>query len=680
MSRRRALALFSIGLLVAAALAEVSARIAEAAGPAALRWYDTSTQLKVEQMDRLGETDVVFAGTSMVWQGLVPDSFTEADPDRRTAYNAGLAGGVPAVMEPWLLEEVTPRLDPDLVIWGLSSMDFSSSYGDDNLSRFRDALEGRTGTFASVEQTAARYSALVRYRSILRRPTALFGTGKAQIEQDFSEAAAVLGDSGERRDFAVDTGPERSRQVQARLRPYRIDPTDIDAIERTAAALRDRGIDVVFVEMPVPNRYVALHPEGASDVARGHEAITALGEILDIPVIDLRYGFADSDFVDFTHLTQEGAERLTISLAHALPGAQSALSPIPVTTTTVLEEDGATTTSIGPATTTTTTLPGPPTEVLISTANRAINVYDDLYHYLLGGGDILQAPAYWTSANHLGKHGDMANAVASGGFDVVMVGSSLVVNGFDPVRFSETDGRSSFNAGLGRLTPEELAIWLDSVLRLTDPDTVVIGLAPRDVRVLNRVEGACIDVTSDWEWSAQLQTSAFTPVDALDGLWWENLLFGDPVSFEAHSLYRSEYNEFGGRTVWPRSSTAEIQESADGGAWEGALPTCPERFEAIGSNITRLRDKGITTIVVLMPISGPRADMFEGGRDEIASILADIEAVAVSAGADAVIDFSGLLPDSEFRDLTHADATGARRLTDALVAALDALGFQESAE
>ena len=250
MSRRRALALFSIGLLVAAALAEVSARIAEAAGPTALRWYDTSTQLKVEQMDQLGETNVVFAGTSMVWQGLVPASFKEADPDHRTAYNAGLAGGVPVVMEPWLLEEVTPRLDPDLVIWGLSSMDFSSSYGDDNLSRFRDALEGRTGTFASVEQTAARYSALVRYRSILRRPTALFGTGKAQIEQDFSEAAAVLGDSGERRDFAVDTGPERSRQVQARLRPYRIDPTDIDAIERTAAALRDRGIDVVFVEIP----------------------------------------------------------------------------------------------------------------------------------------------------------------------------------------------------------------------------------------------------------------------------------------------------------------------------------------------------------------------------------------------------------------------------------------------
>jgi len=544
MNRRRALALFSIGLVVAAALAEVSARIAEAAGPIALRWYDTSTQLKVEQMDRLSGTDIVFAGTSMVWQGLVPDSFTEADPDHRTAYNAGLAGGVPVVMEPWLLEEVTPRLDPDLVIWGLSSMDFSSSYGDDNLSRFRDALEGRTGTLATIEQAAAQYSALVRYRSILRRPTALFGAGKAQIEQDFSEAAAVLGDSGERRDFAVDTGPERSRQVQARLRPYLIDPTDIDAIERTAAALRDRGIDVVFVEMPVPNRYVALHPEGAADVARGHEAISALGEILRIPVVDLRYGFADSDFADFTHLTQAGAERLTISLALALSGSGSAQAPTPVTTTIVPEDDAVTTTSTSPAT---TTLPGPPTEVLIATANRTINVYGDLYHYLLGGGDTLQAPAYWTSAQHFGKHGDMANVAETSDFDVVMVGSSLVVNGFDPIRFTATDGRLSFNAGLARLTSEQVAIWLESVLRLTEPETVILGLAPRDVRALTRVEGACTDSIDDWEWSTQLQTSAFAPVDAFDGLWWENLLFGDPVHFEAHSLFRADFNEFGGR-------------------------------------------------------------------------------------------------------------------------------------
>ncbi len=51
---------------------------------------------KIGQMDRVGSTDVVFAGTSMAWQGLDPATFTAIDTEGRSAYNAGLAGGIPA--------------------------------------------------------------------------------------------------------------------------------------------------------------------------------------------------------------------------------------------------------------------------------------------------------------------------------------------------------------------------------------------------------------------------------------------------------------------------------------------------------------------------------------------------------------------------------------------------------
>jgi len=633
--RRRVVLLFLLGLLAAFVVAEVSARFAEATGPPVLRWYDAATQLKVAQLDDLGDADVVFAGTSVAWQGLVPDVFTGADPAGRTAYNAGLAGGVPVVMGPWLLEEVIPRLQPDLVIWGVTSTDFSASYGDDNLDRYRDALDSRTGALAAVEQTIARFSSLVRYRTILRHPSALFGSERDGIEDDFAAAATILGHDGERLDFGIDTDPDRARQIEARLRDYRIDESDIEAMYRTVNVLRDQGIGVVLVEMPMPNRYVLLHPDGVADTARAHETIVAISEVFELPLIDLRYGFTDDDFVDSTHLDQTSAASLTKRLTTALTGP---------------------------------TQQPPPVGDLLATANRTIDVYNRLYHHLLGGGETLRSPAYWASSQHAGKHGDMANAVEAGGFDVVMVGSSLVVNGFDPVLFTELDDRIAFNAGLAAMGAEKLAIWLDSVLRLGEPDLVVYGVAPRDVRALSRVERLCSDPVDDWEWSELLRTSAFSPVDALDGLWWENLLFGDPVQFEAQSAYRSDFNEFGGRAVFPQRSHEAIEDSKTRGTWTGPMSTCPQRFDAIAANIARLKADGITTIVVFMPMSSTRVSMFEDGWEEITAILTEIETVVLEAGADGVLDFSDLLPDSHFRDLSHANAEGSQMITRALAA------------
>jgi hypothetical protein len=671
--RRRVALLFLLGLLVTVVVAEAAARFTEAAGPPVLRWYDAATQLKVEQMDDLGDADVVFAGTSMVWQGLVPGVFTGTDPERRTTYNAGLAGGVPVVMEPWLLEEVVPRLQPDLVVWGLSSMDFSTSYGHDNLDRYRDALDSRTGALATIEQTTARFSALVRYRTILRHPNALFGSERDGIEDDFVDAAAVLGNGGERLDFETATSPDRARQIQARLHNYRIDPIDIDALYRTVNALRHRGIEVVLAEMPIPNRYVFLHPEGAADTARAHETIVAISDVFGLPLIDLRYGFTDDDFIDFTHLNQAAAGILTTQLTAALTNAT--LQPSEPEASDPTPSGPQVTAPTTTTTTTSTTVPGPPVESLLSTANRVIDVNNRLYHHLHGGGDILRTPAYWTSSDHAGRHGDMANAVANGGFEVVMIGSSIVVNGFDPVLFTELDNRTAFNAGLAAMGPERLSIWLESVLRLTDPDLVVYGVAPRDIRSRNRVEGACTDSVDDWEWSERLRTEAFAPVDALNGLWWEHLLFGDPVHFEAPPLYRSEFNEFGGRRAYNQMSEAEILQAAANSAWTGPLETCPERFEALAANVERLYASGITTVVVFMPMSSTRVGMFEGGRAEVDAILAEMEAVVTAAGATAVLDMSAVVPDDQFRDLNHTNRTGARTFTDELAARLTALGM-----
>ena len=108
------------------------------------------------------------------------------------------------------------------------------------------------------------------------------------------------------------------------------DVVDIDAIERTVAALRAQGIEVVLAEMPVPNRYVALHPAGAEDVTRAHEAVGAIADLLGLPVIDLRYGFTDDDFVDYTHLAAGPAADLTERLATELSRAEPSAAPAAV--------------------------------------------------------------------------------------------------------------------------------------------------------------------------------------------------------------------------------------------------------------------------------------------------------------------------------------------------------------
>ena len=76
-----------------------------------LLWYDEATQLKVAQMENRGPTTLVVAGTSMAWQGLVPSILLDGE-----AYNAGLAGGVPQVMESWLLGPVRTELQQQVVV------------------------------------------------------------------------------------------------------------------------------------------------------------------------------------------------------------------------------------------------------------------------------------------------------------------------------------------------------------------------------------------------------------------------------------------------------------------------------------------------------------------------------------------------------------------------------------
>lgn len=646
---------FALGLLLVLAVAEGIARVAEAIGPPALRWYDATTQLKIEQMEELDGVDVVFAGTSAAAQDIVPSVFTARDAEGRSAYNAALAGAVPVVTEPWLLDEVLPRLEPSLVVWGLTSLDFSPSWGSDNLGRYTDALAVRSGGLADLERAASRVSALVRYRSVLRRPSAIFGD---EVSRALGKARRVLGDDGERRDFSFGRSERRGEIIVARLRGYDIDPTDVDAVVRTVTELRAAEIEVWLVELPVPNRMIERHPRGSVDAELAHAAIQAVGEVLDVPVLDLRDGFSDRDFVDYTHLDLGPARAFTTGLAAAMR-----------------DTDGVEETGTGS---------GQGRRAAVDTAARAIEINDTLYHYLLGGGEAAGRSEFWYGRihHHYGRVRDLAVAQAEGHrFEILFVGSSMMVNAADPELFTELDGRTSFNAAMPRIGPEVIDLWLEEqAMPLADPDTVIYGVAPRDVRSLDTEAGSCADSTAEWDEAAGLRDEAFAAVDSLEGVDRYRLFFGDPPTafpsrrVPVHQSYVAEYSRLGNRIVFDRTGdddngTVDILRS-----WAAEFELCRDRLDQIAATVRRLTDRGLTVVVVGMPIRDLRADAFGGGRAEVESILAEIGLAALDAGAAGFVDLSDLLPDDRFRDLAHTDLEGSRQFTRRLVEELARLG------
>ncbi len=331
---RRPLGLLA-GTILVFLIAELAARVVLTSAPVAIRWYDEAAQLKLEQMDELDRIGVVFAGTSMAWQAFVPSVYDEATGT--TSYNAGLNGGTPEVMERWLLEEVVQRLHPTTVVWGLSSLDLAPNYGDQQRGVYDNALATRTGLLADVEQAAAGWSDLIANRTVLRSANQVAGAGSDAREAALALADEQLGDDGERLDFEIDRSDGQGQIMQARLRDFSPSDEDLDTISRVVEDLRDRGIEVILVQLPVPSTFIAAHPNGRADYDRTTVAIDTLATVLDTRFLRLTGGVTDTDFVDFAHVDAPAATAFTTRAAEAIRSqrddrGQAQNQPAPTTT------------------------------------------------------------------------------------------------------------------------------------------------------------------------------------------------------------------------------------------------------------------------------------------------------------------------------------------------------------
>ncbi len=302
--------------LVVLAVAELTGRTLVAASDApALRWHDHSAELKIEQMDELDHVSTVIVGTSMAQQALVP---RDLEAWLGSSYNAGLNGGVPVVAEQWLRDQVTPRIEPDRVLWGLGPLDISATYGNATLNAYERALATKEGVPATAERATAAISSLVRNRTVLRDPSELLGRKATARRNSRADALAATGERGERIEFQTAVTPARAAEVRGRITPFALDRDDLAAIVRSVQQLRTGGVEVILVQLPVPPRFEELYPGGPDQAAMVDSALDALARELDVPLVRTSGSYTNSDFVDYTHLNQAAAARFSIETALAI--------------------------------------------------------------------------------------------------------------------------------------------------------------------------------------------------------------------------------------------------------------------------------------------------------------------------------------------------------------------------
>jgi len=291
--------------------------------PEPVEWYNPLAQAKAVQIERLARSesaDIVFAGPSTVYRGIDPDLFERLDPKGREAYNAGLTGGYPPIMRRWLTEEVLPNLRPRTVVYGLSSLDFHDRIFRGSLAAYRTARATRRGTLAAAERTIARFSRLFRYRKLLQDPTeyryirrVVAGKAQGRVER---EMRTLSQDGFKPKPMTPDDRTATDRAILRRFEVGRRGTRDVEAI---VERLRRRGIDVIFVNMPVPRRWHRLHPRGATDYRRFERHLVDLSQDLQVPLLHPPDSLSHPGlYADNVHMNRRGAREFTLWLASSL--------------------------------------------------------------------------------------------------------------------------------------------------------------------------------------------------------------------------------------------------------------------------------------------------------------------------------------------------------------------------
>lgn len=291
-----------------------------------IEWYDATTAIKDRQLDALRRSgaEVVLAGTSMMRDGGDPAGLLESGFPAASMYNGSLSNGSPLLMELWLRDHVVPRLEPRMVVWGLTSFDLNdaSTTMAESFERYLAAPRSDVTPLGRLETLADEHSALFFHQTNLRNPESVLAAWEA-VENGARPLAAPVSIPGEiaplgntltRRSESLF---ERNISAQAdvlnetALNSFTTGGRQVEALDRTTEWLHDRGIDVVYVVMPTAYQYVDSI-DGERYQAPFLEALEGVARRHGVPILrpDLVIGDGEQ-FADLIHMNEAGVVAFT---------------------------------------------------------------------------------------------------------------------------------------------------------------------------------------------------------------------------------------------------------------------------------------------------------------------------------------------------------------------------------
>jgi hypothetical protein len=276
-------------------------------------------------MDRIGCAEVVFVGNSVARDDLDPETFSTADPGLRSAYNAALDAAGPGQIARWLPEEVIPRLDPEVVVWALTSPDLNDAAPASRaaLESYASSVGGRDDLVGRLQRPLVEHLALVRHREGLSDPAALWDAASGVGPDADGDGTELIGPWGEGRSranlqYVPDDPGVRGFVASQLLADYRIGGEQAETARALVEDLLADGREVVLLLPPVTDEFIELHPDpGAWEDYRA--TVQEIADATGAQLVDLTEVGETSWFADTHHLNADGARELTGLVAAQLP-------------------------------------------------------------------------------------------------------------------------------------------------------------------------------------------------------------------------------------------------------------------------------------------------------------------------------------------------------------------------
>lgn len=307
---------------------EVAVRALAGYLPAPLpAWGSWEAQKKADAIGELGGkggANVLLLGSSMMTAAVDPAQLTELLGDERPAFDGSLLGGTARLFDWWATKVAVERLRPHTVVIGVASRDLndgsgSPAYDTITSSPAAKIVNGKDGFADRLEQRAADWSYLVRYRTQIRRPYAWLKEEPSVVGErvDVTPLGSIsnwiIQDTYQVREAFRRQGAERA------YRDYSIGGLELASLGHLVDNLTARGIEVVIVTMPVTEDAIALHPRGALDQARFVETLSTFVASRGVRYLDMDAAFPGTvGFADPHHLASSGRRRFTALLAEFL--------------------------------------------------------------------------------------------------------------------------------------------------------------------------------------------------------------------------------------------------------------------------------------------------------------------------------------------------------------------------